>query len=128
MANANLKLHLLRVVLSCRKITAQVTNPTTESIVAMASTTEPEFLPQYRAKLNRFPRSHNFMDSKIASRIGEILGVRLQEIGVDNVRIDLKEEISRPIHQQKLVNPIFKSVKQAGINIAGAEQLPFGSL
>ncbi|KAL3507221.1 hypothetical protein ACH5RR_032603 [Cinchona calisaya] len=118
--------HLLRVVLSCRKITAQVTNPMTDSIIAMASTSEPEFLPQYKAKQNRFPRSHNFMDTKISSRIGEKLGFRLKEIGVYSVEIDLKEELSRPIHQQKLVGPIFQNVKQAGINISGAEELKFG--
>lgn len=127
MASTNGQQHLLRIVLSCRKITAQVTNPATNSIVAMASTTEPEFVQQYRAKLNRFPRSHNYMDSKIASRIGEKLGVRLREIGVENVEIDLNEELSRPIHQQKLINPIFNSVKKAGVYVGGGtEKLPFG--
>ncbi|KAK2970069.1 hypothetical protein RJ640_006542 [Escallonia rubra] len=76
MATANHP-HLLRLVLSCRKITAQVTHPRTESIVAMASSSEQEFMAQYRAKLNRFPRSHNYWDAKIASRIGEKLGFRL---------------------------------------------------
>ncbi|XP_027166799.1 uncharacterized protein LOC113766837 [Coffea eugenioides] len=120
------QLHLLRILLSCRKITAQVTKPITESIIAIASTTEPEFLPQLKAKQNRFPRSHNFMDAKIAARIGEKLGLRLKELGVLNVEIDFNEELLRPVHQQKLVRPIFQNVKRAGINISGAEKLPFG--
>ncbi|KAM7486983.1 hypothetical protein LguiA_002992 [Lonicera macranthoides] len=115
--------HLLRLVLSCRKITAQVTNPTTSSIIAMASSSEQEFAAQYRAKLNRFPRSHNYWDSKIASRIGEKLGFRLKEIGVSNVEIDLIEELSRPIHHRKMVIPLFESVKRAGVGVAGAEKL-----
>ena len=117
--------HLLRLVLSCRKITAQVTNPTTSSIIAMASSSEQEFAAQYRAKLNRFPRSHNYWDSKIASRIGEKLGFRLKEIGVSDVEIDLIEELSRPIHHRKMVIPLFESVKRSGVGVAGAEKLEF---
>ncbi|XP_057957425.1 uncharacterized protein LOC131150615 [Malania oleifera] len=115
--------HLLRLVLSCRKITAQVTNPGTDSIVAMASSSEQEFIAQYRAKLNRFPRSHNFWDARIASRVGEKLGIRLREIGVSGVEIDLREELSRPIHHRKMVLPLFDSVKRTGVAVAGAEKL-----
>ncbi|KAK6914567.1 hypothetical protein RJ641_021888 [Dillenia turbinata] len=115
--------HLLRLVVSCRKITAQVTNPTTESIVAMASSLEQEFVAQYRSKLNRFPRSHQFWDARIASRVGEKLGFRLREIGVSKVEIDLHEELSRPIHHRRLVLPLFDSVKRAGIGVNGAERL-----
>ncbi|KAK3004257.1 hypothetical protein RJ639_019444 [Escallonia herrerae] len=117
--------HLLRLVLSCRKITAQVTHPRTESIVAMASSSEQEFMAQYRAKLNRFPRSHNYWDAKTASRIGEKLGLRLKEIGVSDVEIDIHEELSRPVYHRRMVMPLFDSVKRAGIDVAGAEKLEF---
>lgn len=115
--------HLLRLVLSCRKITAQVTSATTESIVAMASSSESEFIPQYRAKLNRFPRSHNFWDAKIASRVGEKLGLRLRDIGVSDVQIDLREELSRPVYHRRMIMPLFDSVRRAGISVSGAEKL-----
>ncbi|TKY48335.1 hypothetical protein E2542_SST25751 [Spatholobus suberectus] len=89
--------HVLQLVLSCRKITAQVTNTTTSSIIAMASSSEQEFVAHYRAQLNRFPRSHRFWDAKVASRVGEKLGFRLREIGVTTVQIDPREEQSRPL-------------------------------
>ncbi|XAR48713.1 hypothetical protein NMG60_11031617 [Bertholletia excelsa] len=114
--------HLLQLVLSSRKITAQVTNSRTESIVAMASSSEQEFAAQYRAKLNRFPRSHDFWDSKVASRVGEKLGLRLREIGVLDVEIDLREETLQPI-RRRMVSPLIDSVKRAGVNVAGAEKL-----
>ncbi|KAA8527290.1 hypothetical protein F0562_034613 [Nyssa sinensis] len=117
--------HLLRLALSCRKITAQVTNARTESIVAMASSSEQEFAAHYRAKLNRFPRSHNFWDARIASRVGEKLGFRLKEIGVSDVEIDLHEELLRPIHHRKMVISLFDSVKRAGVGVAGADKLLF---
>ncbi|KAI4324303.1 hypothetical protein L6164_023855 [Bauhinia variegata] len=115
--------HLLRLVLSCRKITAQVTNTSTSSIVAMASSSEQEFVAHYRAKLNRFPRSHQFWDAKIASRVGEKLGFRLREIGVSGVEIDVHEEQSRPIHYQMAVSPFFDSIKRVGIEVSGVDKL-----
>ncbi|KAL8226698.1 hypothetical protein R6Q57_016530 [Mikania cordata] len=84
--------HLLQLALSCRKITAQVTNSATDSIVAMASSTEQELMPHYRSKLTTFPRSHTFWDAKIASRVGEKLGFRLNDIGISHV------EIARQLH------------------------------
>lgn len=123
MSNPNHHRHLLRLALSCRKITAQVTNPATLSIVAMASSSEQEFVSHYRAKLNRFPRSYNFWDAKIASRVGEKLAFRLREIGVTDVQIDLHEELSRPVHQRIMVSPLFHSVRRAGVAVAGAEKL-----
>ncbi|KAK9289115.1 hypothetical protein L1049_017588 [Liquidambar formosana] len=122
-ASSHQQQHLLRLVLSCRKITAQVTNPTTSSIVAMASSSEQEFVTHYRAKLARFPRFHNFWDAKTASRVGEKLGFRLREIGVSGVDIDLREELSRPIHHRRMVIPFFDSVKRSGVVVAGAEKL-----
>ncbi|KAL9343049.1 hypothetical protein Peur_063480 [Populus x canadensis] len=115
--------HLLRLVLSCRKITAQVTNPTTSTIIAMASSAEQEsFLSHYRnSTLSRFPRQS--WDSKAASRVGEKLGFRLKGIGVSNIYIDLNEELSRPIHYRKRVLPLFDSVKRVGIVVDGAEKL-----
>lgn len=115
--------HLLRLVLSCRKITAQVTNSDTDSIIAMASSSEQEFTAHNRSKLTTFPRPHKFWDAKIASRIGEKLGFRLNDIGVSNVEIDVTEELSRPIHYRKMVIPFLHSVKRAGINVSGSEKL-----
>ncbi|KAL3833047.1 hypothetical protein ACJIZ3_007783 [Penstemon smallii] len=117
--------HLLRLILSCRKITAQVTSPTTQSIVAMASSSEQEFVAQYKAKLNRTPRTYMLWDSKIASRIGDKIALRLVEIGIESVRINAEEELSRPIYFRKMVGPFFDSVKRAGITVAGAEDIVF---
>ncbi|KAB5548432.1 hypothetical protein DKX38_011838 [Salix brachista] len=115
--------HLLRLVLSCRKITAQVTNPTNSTIIAMASSSEQEsFLSIYRnTSLSVFSRQT--WDSKTASRVGEKLGFRLKEIGVNNICIDLNEELSRPIHYRKRVLPLFDSVKRVGIEVDGVEKL-----
>ncbi|KAB1210412.1 hypothetical protein CJ030_MR6G007163 [Morella rubra] len=116
--------HLLRLVLSCRKLTAQVTNPSTSSIVAMASSSEQEFLPSYRARLNRLPRRQNRLwDSKDAARIGEKLALRLCDIGVSAVAINLHEELTRPVHHRKMVLPLFDSVRRAGVTVDGAEKL-----
>ncbi|XP_054814048.1 uncharacterized protein LOC129314593 [Prosopis cineraria] len=118
--------HLLRLVLSCRKITAQVTSTSTSSIIAMASSSEQEFVAHYRAKLNRFPRSHHFWDAKVASRVGEKLGFRLREIGVNAVEIDVLEEKSRPVHHRMMVLPLFDSVKRVGVEVSGVEKLSGG--
>ncbi|XP_022929860.1 uncharacterized protein LOC111436340 [Cucurbita moschata] len=120
--------HLLRLVLSCRKITAQVTNPDTSTIIAMASSSEQEFVAYNRSKLHRFPRSNNFWDSKIASRVGEKLGHRLKEIGVSDVRIDLAEELSRPVSYRNRVLPLFDSVRRSGVAVNGAEKLGSGAI
>ncbi|XP_022761674.1 uncharacterized protein LOC111307760 [Durio zibethinus] len=115
--------HVLRLVLSCRNITAHVTQPGTSYIVAMASSTEQEFLIQYRSKLSQFPRSHLYWDAKVASRVGEKLGFRLKEIGVSNISIDVNEEISIPIHRRRLLTPLFDSLRRVGVEIDGAERL-----
>ncbi|XP_021291551.1 uncharacterized protein LOC110422097 [Herrania umbratica] len=115
--------HVLRLVLSCRNITAHVTQPGTSYIVAMASSTEQEFLIQYRSKLDHFPRSHHYWDAKVASRVGEKLGFRLKGIGVSNIAIDVNEEISRPIHRRRLVLPLFDSLRRVGVEIDGADRL-----
>ncbi|KZV49074.1 hypothetical protein F511_11025 [Dorcoceras hygrometricum] len=117
--------HLLRLVLSCRKITAQVTSPNTDSIIAMASSTEQEFIADYKAKLNRFPRSQFLWNSKVAARIGEKMATRLKEVGVSSVQIDAQEEWSRPIHYRKMVRPFFERVKSGGVAVSGAEDLIF---
>ncbi|KAI9081774.1 hypothetical protein K1719_036036 [Acacia pycnantha] len=118
--------HFLKLVLSCRKITAQVTNTSTSSIIAMASSSEQEFVAHYRAKLNRFPRSHHIWDAKIASRVGEKLGFRLREIGVNAVEIDVLEEQSRPIHYRMMVLTLFDSVKRVGVEVTGVDRLSGG--
>ncbi|GAV58944.1 hypothetical protein CFOL_v3_02477, partial [Cephalotus follicularis] len=115
--------HLLRLLLSCRKITAQVTNPRSSTIVAMASSTEQEFLAQYRSKLNRFPRSHHYWDANTASRVGEKLGFRLKDIGVTHLDIHLDEELSRPIFHRRLVLPLFDSVIRVGVTVDGVDRL-----
>lgn len=115
--------HVLKLVVSCRKIAAQVTNPKTESIVAMASSSEQEFLAQHRARLNRFPRPRNLWDARAASRVGEKLGFRLREIGVSGVEIDPQEELSRPIYYRRMVRLLFDSVERTGIQVSGAEML-----
>ncbi|KAL9240643.1 hypothetical protein vseg_014839 [Gypsophila vaccaria] len=118
--------HLLRLVLSCRKLTAQVTNPTTSTIIAMASSAEHEFLPHYRSQLHRFPRSHLFWDSRVASRVGEKLAVRLLEVGVVCVLFHPDQEIiSRPVRLRKLVIPLFEAVGRAGVVVDGVDQLYF---
>lgn len=117
--------HLLRLVLSCRKISAQVTCNSSNSIIAIASSTEQEFVKEYMAKLNRFPRSRIYWDSRIASRIGDKIGIRLRETGVSTVVIDVQEELSRPIYYRKMLGPFFDSVKRTGIAIDGAEELIF---
>lgn len=117
--------HLLRLVLSCRRISAQVTCNSSNSIIAIASSTEQEFVKEYIAKLNRFPRSKIYWDSRIASRIGDKIGIRLRETGVSTVGIDLQEELSRPIYYRKMLGPFFESVKRTGITINGAEKLIF---
>lgn len=117
--------HLLRLVLSCRKITAHVTSPVDSSIIAMASSTEQEFLAHNRAKLNCFPRPFHagLWDARIASRVGEKLGLRLKEIGITDVEIDLTEELSRPIRHRQMVLPLFDSVRRFGVAVDGAEKL-----
>ncbi|XP_057453253.1 uncharacterized protein LOC130745131 [Lotus japonicus] len=116
--------HVLQLVLSCRRITAQVTNTTTSSIIAMASSSEHEFLAHYRAHLNRVPRSHRFWDAKVASRVGEKLGFRLREIGVTGVHIDPRDELSRPVHYRLMVSPLFDSIKRAGVEVSGVDGFP----
>ncbi|KAK7272013.1 hypothetical protein RJT34_28343 [Clitoria ternatea] len=113
--------HVLQLVLSCRKITAQVTNTSTSSIIAMASSSEQEFVAHYRTKLNRFPRSQRFWDAKVASRVGEKLGFRLREIGVTGVQIDPREEQSRPVHYRVMLSPLFQSIKRAGVELSGVD-------
>ncbi|MCL7044921.1 hypothetical protein MKW94_000223 [Papaver nudicaule] len=85
----------------------------------MASSSEQEFMAQYRAKLNRVPRCKNLWDAKVASRVGEKLGLRLNEVGICDVQIDLHEELSRPIHHKKMVMALFNSVKLAGVRVCG---------
>ncbi|CAN6580440.1 hypothetical protein ACFX13_032610 [Malus domestica] len=118
--------HVLRLVLSCRKITAQVTSPSSSSIIAMASSSEQEFVARYRSNLNRFPRSQTFWDAKVASRVGEKLALRLRDVGVTGVEIDLREELARPVHHRIRVLPLFDSVKRAGVVVDGVDELGLG--
>ncbi|XP_015083770.1 uncharacterized protein LOC107027110 [Solanum pennellii] len=117
--------HLLRLLVSCRKITAQVTTTSNDTIVAMASSAEQEFAAQCRAKLNRVPRCRNLWDTKMASRVGDKLGDRLSEVGIHNVEIDVQEELNRPVHYRQMVAPLFESVKRKGIAVVGADKLVF---
>ncbi|XP_018507512.1 uncharacterized protein LOC108868579 [Pyrus x bretschneideri] len=103
--------HVLRLVLSCHKITAQVTSPSSSSIIAMASSSEQEFVARYRSNLNRFPYSQTFWDAKVASRVSEKLALRLQDIGIIGIEIDLCEELSRPLHHHIRVLLLFDFVQ-----------------
>ncbi|KAL5990943.1 hypothetical protein ACLOJK_011849 [Asimina triloba] len=100
-----------------------VTNLRTESIVAMASSSEQEFLPDYRSRLNRFPRPRSMWDARIASRVGEKLGIRLREIGVSDLEIDPEDELARPVHYSRMVVLVLQSVKRSGIRVCGSERL-----
>ncbi|KAJ4723423.1 Ribosomal L18p/L5e family protein [Melia azedarach] len=117
--------YILQLVVSCRKITAQVSNtcPATASIVAMASSSRQDFYSHYHSRLNPFPKRHRFWDSKTAALVGQKLGSQLREIGVSNVMIDLAEELSRPANQRILVRPLFDSVRCAGVVVDGLEKL-----
>ncbi|KAH7838257.1 hypothetical protein Vadar_024101 [Vaccinium darrowii] len=81
--------------------------------------------PQYRSNLNRFPRSRQFWDAKVMSRAVEKLGFRLFEIGVSDVEIDFNEEMSRPVHHQRIMGPLFDSIRRAGVTVFSAEKLQF---
>ncbi|KAG6418627.1 hypothetical protein SASPL_120831 [Salvia splendens] len=100
-----------------QKITAQVTCSSSKSIIAMASSSEEEFIKAYRAKLNRFPRSSIYWDSKTASRIGDKIGTRLQEKGMSSVVIDVGEELSRPIHYRRLLGPFFELIGEIVLSV-----------
>ncbi|KAL6978617.1 hypothetical protein U1Q18_020284, partial [Sarracenia purpurea var. burkii] len=76
---------------------------------------------QYKAKLNRIPRSHNLWDAKVASRVGEKVGFRLREIGISD--IDFHEELSQTIHYQRMAFPLIDSIKRAGVRVFGSEKL-----
>ena len=89
----------------------------------MASSSEKEFIPLYRARLNRFPRHNRLWDSRTAARVGDKLALRLHDIRVSAVSIDLQEELSRPPHLRQLVLPLFDSVRRAGVLVHGAEKL-----
>ncbi|XP_060178433.1 uncharacterized protein LOC132608706 [Lycium barbarum] len=117
--------NLLRLLVSCRKITAQVTSTSSNTIIAMASSSEQEFAAQCKAKLNRVPRCRNLWDAKIAFRVGEKLGDRLKEVGVDDVEIDVEEERNRNVYYRKMVKLLFESVKEKGIIVTGVDKLSF---
>ncbi|CAL9037803.1 uncharacterized protein LOC103993466 [Musa acuminata AAA Group] len=115
-------LHLLRLVMSCRKITAEVIAPQSSTIVAMASSDEPEFLTLNRARINRFAPTRLLWDARVAARVGEKLGIRLREIGVSNIEID-PLEFSRAPHLRRPAASLFDSVERAGICVAGSDKL-----
>ncbi|KAM1757906.1 hypothetical protein ACFX11_007095 [Malus domestica] len=47
----------------------------------------------------------------VAFRVGEKVALRLRDIGVTSVEIDLCEELSRPVHHRMKVLPLFDSVQ-----------------
>ena len=102
-----------------------MTQPTTASIIAVASSLEQEFVPLNRARLNRFPRHCRLWDSRTTTRVGDKLALRLHDIRVSTVSIDLQEELSRPLHLRQLVLPLFDFVCRAGVLVNGAEKLWF---
>ncbi|KAB2597897.1 hypothetical protein D8674_000817 [Pyrus ussuriensis x Pyrus communis] len=76
----------------------------------MSSFSEQEFIARYRSNLNRFPRSQNFWDAKVTSRVNEKLALRLLDIGFTSIEIDLREELFRPVHHRIRVLPLFDFV------------------
>lgn len=115
--------HLLRLVISCRKLSAEVSAPQTQAIVAMAATTEPEFALRQRALLSRNPSAKLLWNSATAARVGEILAQRLRAIGVDGVSVDLDQELARPPHWRRSVSPFFEAVQRSGVRIEDADKL-----
>jgi hypothetical protein len=116
-------LHLLRLVVSCRKLSAEIYPPQTQTIVAMATSTEPEFAPRQRALQARNPSAKLLWSPATAARIGEILSQRLLAIGVYGVSVDIDEELSRPPHWRRSISPFFESFQRSGVRIDGAEKL-----
>ncbi|KAG6520361.1 hypothetical protein ZIOFF_017410 [Zingiber officinale] len=117
--------HLLRLIVSCRKIAAEVTAPCSSTVVAMASSDEPEFLVQNYLWRNRFPRPRLPWDSRVASRVGEKLALRLRGIGVFAVEVDLGQEPSRLSHFRRSAVSLFGSFERAGVHVAGSEKLEY---
>ncbi|MQL94200.1 hypothetical protein Taro_026856 [Colocasia esculenta] len=117
--------HLLRLVVSCRKIAAEVTGPAAaDAIVAMASSSEQEFAAEYRARLNRFPRSRSYWDGRVAARVGEKLAARLRQIGVSAVAVvGPGVESPLPAHHRRPAASLFDSLERAGVRVSGAEGL-----
>lgn len=118
--------YLLQLILSCRKITAQVSDTASagsSTIVALASSSKQDFYSHYHSKLNPFPKRHRFWDSNTVVVVGQKLGSQLREIGIDNVMINLAEELSRPANQRIMVLPLFDSVRRAGVVVDGLEKL-----
>uniref|UniRef100_A0A7N2LC55 Uncharacterized protein n=1 Tax=Quercus lobata TaxID=97700 RepID=A0A7N2LC55_QUELO len=89
----------------------------------MASSSEQEFVPLYRARLNHFSRHCGLWDSRSAAHVGNKLTLRLHNIHVSAVCIDLQDELSRPLHLHQLVLPLFDSVRRASVLVHGAEKL-----
>ncbi|CAA7400456.1 unnamed protein product [Spirodela intermedia] len=116
-------LHILRIVLSCRQIAAEVTAPASVAIVAMASSSEQEFVAEQRTRLNRFPRCRTFWDARVASRVGDKLALRLHEAGVPSLQLHIGEGLSWPVHHRRPAASLFDSLERAGILVYGAEPL-----
>ncbi|KAK8947506.1 hypothetical protein KSP40_PGU005555 [Platanthera guangdongensis] len=119
--------HLLRLAVSCRKLTAHVTAGATDTIVAMASSGEHEFASAARARLYRHPRSRLFWDERVAVRVGEKLGARLRQIGVSDISLHLEdgdpEHLSFPLHYRRPIASMLRSVEGAGVRVVGADEL-----
>ncbi|KAI4369237.1 hypothetical protein MLD38_017705 [Melastoma candidum] len=105
--------HLFRLVLSVRKITAQVTDASTTTIIAMVSSDESRPPTPTEVAIKRFPR--HCWGSDTAGSVGERQASRLKEIGIDRVDIYAEEETSRQTRQRMMVLSLFESVRRAGI-------------
>ncbi|XP_020591516.1 uncharacterized protein LOC110032281 isoform X2 [Phalaenopsis equestris] len=124
---ATAEAHLLRLAVSCRKLTAHVTAGATDAIIAMASSGEQEFAAANRYRLYRYPRSRRFWDERVAARLGEKLAVRLRQIGISDVQLHLedgdRERLSLTHHYRRSIASLFHSVERAGIRVDGADEL-----
>ncbi|KAG0475955.1 hypothetical protein HPP92_012796 [Vanilla planifolia] len=119
--------HLLRLLVSCRKITAQVTVGGTDTIIAMASSGEQEFAAATRARIFSRPLSRRFWDERVAARVGEKLALRLHQIGVADVRLHIDDGngSSMPLFYRRQIASLFDSVERAGIRVSGADEVRY---
>ncbi|KAG0477616.1 hypothetical protein HPP92_012335 [Vanilla planifolia] len=118
--------HLLRLLVSCRKITAQVTVGGTDTIIAMASSG--------RAGVRRGNPGRGssaalpaVLDERVAARVGEKPALRLHQIGVADVRLHIDDGngSSMPLIYRRQIASLFDSVERAGIRVSGADEVRY---
>ncbi|KAJ4798860.1 Ribosomal L18p/L5e family protein [Rhynchospora pubera] len=119
--------HLLRLVVSCRKLSAEVSSPHSQTIIAMATSTEPEFALKQRALLARNPSSKLLWTPRTAVRVGEILANRLLGLGIDGVTVDLDEELAGRLtggDLSRLSSSLFSALESELMVLRSSDQWP----